>query len=93
MLYMERVKGKKIKELHMDAYVNEPYMLLARIVDKNISHCTQNNRVVLRKKDDTVIMNIPLDEIVVHTVKEFGNTHYQVLFDLDKIQYKVFASF
>ena len=43
MLYMERVKGKKIKELHMDAYVNEPYMLLARIVDKNISHCTQNN--------------------------------------------------
>jgi len=90
---MERVNGRKIKEIHMDAYINEPYMLLARVIDKNISHCMKNNRVVLRKNDDTVLMNIPLDKIEVRSIREFDNSHYQVLFDLDDIQYKIFASF
>ena len=88
---MKEIKGTKIKELHLDTYINEPYMLLSRVIDKNVSHSLKDNRVVLRKKDDTVIMNIPIDEIKGCAIKEFSNSHYQVLFNLYNIQYKVLA--
>ena len=88
---MKEIKGTKIKELHLDTYINEPYMLLSRVIDKNVSHSLKDNRVVLRKKDDTVIMNIPIDEIEGCAIKEFSNSHYQVLFNLYNIQYKVLA--
>jgi len=88
---MKKIKGTKIKELHMDTYINEPYMLLSRVIDENVSHSWQDNRIVLRKKDDTVLMNIPIDEIKDCAVKEFANSHYQVLFNLCNVQYKVLA--
>ena len=88
---MERIKERKIKELHMDTYINEPYMLLSRVIDENVSHSLQENRVVLRKKDDTVLMNIPIDKIKDCAVREFDNSRYQVLFNLYNVQYKVLA--
>ena len=88
---MSKFKNKKIKELHIDTYINEPYMLLSRVVDKNISHSLQGDRIVLRKKDDTVIMNIPLDDVENYTTREFADSHYQVLFNIHNVQYKVLA--
>lgn len=91
MLHMDKLKNKKIKELHMDMYINEPYMLLSRVIDENVSHSLQDNRVVLRKKDDTVLMNVPLDDIQNYTAREFADSHYQVLFNIHNVQYKVLA--
>lgn len=91
MLYMDKVKNNKIKELHMDTYINEPYMLLSRVIDKNVLHSLQGDRIVLRKKDNTVLMNIPLDDIQNYTAREFADSHYQVLFNVHNIQYKVLA--
>lgn len=88
---MDKVKNNKIKELHMDMYINEPYMLLSRVIDENVSHSLQDNRVVLRKKDDTVLMNVPLDDIQNYTAREFADSHYQVLFNIHNVQYKVLA--
>lgn len=88
---MDKVKNNKIKELHMDTYINEPYMLLSRVIDKNVSHSLQDNRIVLRKKDNTVLMNIPLDAIQNYTAREFADSHYQVLFNVHNIQYRVLA--
>lgn len=88
---MSKINNKKIKELHMDTYINEPYMLLSRVVDKNISHSLQGDRIILRKKDNTVLMNIPLDSIENYTAMEFADSHYQVLFNIHNVQYKVLA--
>lgn len=88
---MDKVKNNKIKELHMDMYINEPYMLLSRVIDKNVLHSLQGDRIVLRKKDNTVLMNIPLDDIQNYTAREFADSHYQVLFNVHNIQYKVLA--
>lgn len=88
---MDKVKNNKIKELHMDTYINEPYMLLSRVIDKNVLHSLQGDRIVLRKKDNTVLMNIPLDDIQNYTAREFADSHYQVLFNVHNIQYKVLA--
>lgn len=88
---MDKVKNNKIKELHMDMYINEPYMLLSRVIDENVSHSLQDNRVVLRKKDDTVLMNVPLSDIQNYTAREFADSHYQVLFNIHNVQYKVLA--
>lgn len=91
MLYMDKVKNNKIKELHMDTYINEPYMLLSRVIDKNVSHLLQDDRVVLRRKDSTVLMNVPLNDIQNYTAREFADSHYQVLFNVHNVQYKVVA--
>lgn len=91
MPYMSKFKNNKIKELHMDTYINEPYMLLSRVIDKNASYSLQDNRVILRKKDNTVLMNIPLDNIQNYTAREFADSHYQVLFNIHNVQYKVVA--
>lgn len=88
---MSKFNNKKIKELHMDTYINEPYMLLSRVVDKNVSHSLQGDRIVLRKKDYTVLMNIPIDSIENYTAREFADSHYQVLFNIHNVQYKVLA--
>lgn len=88
---MDKFKDKKIKELHMDTYINEPYMLLSRVIDKNVSPSFQDNRFVLRKKDDTVLMNIPLDRIENYMEREFADSHYQFLFNIHNVQYKVLA--
>lgn len=88
---MSKFNNKKIKELHMDTYINEPYMLLSRVVDKNVSHSLQGDRIVLRKKDDTVLMNIPIDSIENYIAREFADSHYQVLFNIHNVQYKVLA--
>lgn len=90
-MHMDKFKNKKIKELHMDTYINEPYMLLSRVIDKNVSHLLQDDRVVLRRKDSTVLMNVPLNDIQNYTAREFADSHYQVLFNVHNVQYKVLA--
>ena len=34
-MHIDDINDAKIKELHMDTYINEPYMLLARVIDEN----------------------------------------------------------
>ena len=88
---MKYIEDMKIKELHLDTYINEPYMLLSRIIDKNVYHCNQDNRGILRNKNDDVLVNIPLEEINNWAIKEFSKSHYQILFNICDVQYKVFA--
>ena len=88
---MKETKIRKIKELHMDTYMNEPYTLLSRVIDENVSHYFKDNRVILRDKDDAVLANIPLDEVKECCVKKFASSHYQILFNLRDVQYKVLA--
>lgn len=88
---MKNVDNMKIKEIHLDTYMNEPYMLLSRVIDKNVSYYYRNDRIVLRNKDDAVIMNVPLKEIERHSMNKINETHYQVLFNICDVQYKVLA--
>ena len=57
---------KKFKEVNISVSLIEPFMLLARSKEKNVSvevNCIQDNRLILkrkrsREKFDTVIMNV-----------------------------------
>lgn len=88
---MKYIEDMKIKELHLDTYINEPYMLLSRVIDKNVHHYNQDNRGILKNKNDDVIVNVPLEEIRNLVINEFSDSCYQILFDICDVQYKVLA--
>lgn len=88
---LSELKDKKFKEIRMDTYLNEPYMLLSRVIDRNVRCSLQGGRIIFRKNDDTVIMNIPLDNTKNCKTRRFSNSYYQVLFNIHNIQYKVLA--
>lgn len=82
---------KNIKEIHIDIYSNEPYILFARAIEKNVASGLQDDRFVLRKKDGnrTVLTDIPLDNIENCMIKRYSDLHYQVVFMVQGICYKV----
>lgn len=85
-------KKIKIKELHMDIYMNEPYMLLARIIDEDVYHYFRDNRVILKNKDDEVIANISLDEVESFDIEKNEGLYYRILFHLRDIRYKILVA-
>lgn len=66
-------------------------MLLSRVIDKNVYHYNQDNRGILKNKNDDVIVNVPLEEIKDWAIKEFSESCYQILFNIYDVQYKVLA--
>ena len=82
-----------IKEIHMDTYLNEPYMLLSRVVENNVSSFIQDGRLVLRQKNGnmSVFCDILLDCIDNCMVKKYSNFHYQIVCAIQNVYYKMFV--
>lgn len=90
-------KHNKFKEVNISINLTEPFMLLARSKEKNVTvevNSIQENRLILkrkrsREKFDTVIMNVLLDEINNCLVKDYGNGLYEFLFGVRDFRYSL----
>ncbi len=88
---------KKFKEVNISVNLTEPFMLLARSKENNVSvevNCIQDNRLILkrkrsREKFDTVIMNILLDEINNCLFKGYGNGLLEFEFEVRDFSYSL----
>lgn len=83
------LNNKNIKELHMDVYHEEPYMLFARVVDRNVSSVIEDGMMCMRKKDMCVFLNIVLNDIDMCMVKRYSDSHHQVIFSIYGVMYKM----
>ncbi len=92
--------NKKFKEVNISVNFTEPFMLLARSKEKNVTvevNSVQENRLILkrkrnREKFDTIIMNILLDEINNCLVKEYGNKLIEFEFEVRNFRYSLHAA-
>ncbi len=90
-------KHNKFKEVNISVNLTEPFMLLARSKENNVSvevNCIQDNRLILkrkrsREKFDTVIMNILLDEINNCLIKGYGNGLLEFEFEVRDFSYSL----
>lgn len=90
---------KKFREVNISVNLTEPFMLLARSKEKNVSvevNCIQENRLILKKNSgrcSTVIMNILLDEISDCLVKDYGSSGlYEFEFEVRSFRYSLHIS-
>lgn len=87
--------NKKIKEVNISVNLTEPFMLLARSKEKNVTvevKYIQDNRLILKKNSgrcSTVIVNILLDEIHNCLVKDYGNGLFEFEFEVRDFRYSL----
>lgn len=97
---LQMLQGKRL-EVFIDAYKNNPFMLLCRSRNKKAEVIITDNRIQIQNKDrnDTMLLNVPLDEIqnLMMNIQE-GNSKkcytkiYRVFFELvsdREIQYDI----
>ena len=84
----------KLKEVHIDIYSNEPYMLLLRAAEKNIIPTKDNERIILSRKDKkhTVVLNILADKVEDILVKRYSDIMYEFVFTVHDFRYKLLVS-
>lgn len=93
-------KHNKFIEVNISVNLTEPFMLLARSKEKNVTieiNSIQENHLILkrkrsREKFDTVIMNILLDEINNCLVKDYGNGLFEFEFEVRDLRYSLHIS-
>lgn len=73
---------------HIDVFVNDEYMLLSRNAEKNVTSKIEDGRMMLAKKDDTVIVDILLSNIDSCMVKRYGDVLYEFVFKVHNVFYK-----
>ena len=80
-------------DVRIDTYMDEPYIMIARIIENGVSPLIENGRFVLRKADrkKTVLINLPLEAIEDCVTKMYAESHYQVLFKIHNVCYKILA--
>lgn len=72
-------EGKTFRKIHIDAYNNQPYMLFGRMVVHNARIALEEGRVILRDKNDIILVDIPLESICEYYVKKCKEyCHYVV---------------
>lgn len=62
--------GKSFKEIHIDTYANEPYQLLSRVIGNNIKIIHKDGRIVLKRKDGMVLVDVLFDSICEYAMKK-----------------------
>lgn len=87
--------NKKFKEVNISVNLTEPFMLLVRSKEKNITvevNSVQENRLILKKNSgrcSTVIMNVLLNEINDCLVKDYGNGLFEFEFKVRDFRYSL----
>lgn len=80
---------EKFTEIHIDVYINNPYMLLSRARETKVKSFFENGRLILRRKDETAIIDIVIDSIKNCAIRQYAPSHYQILFEINNISYKL----
>ncbi len=92
--------NKKFKEVNISVNFTEPFMLLARSKEKNVTvevNSIQDNRLILkrkrsREKFSTILMDILLDEIHNCLFKDYGNGLFEFEFEVHDFRYSLHVS-
>lgn len=84
-------KNNKFKKMHIDTYSDKPYMLFSRTIESDVEATFEDDRVILRKKDKTTILNILLTSIGKCMMKRYGNSHREFVFTVHNLNYKILA--
>lgn len=78
-------------EIHMDIYVESPYMLLSRISEKKISGKIEDKRIIFHKNDraHTFLFNVLQSEIVNCLFKKYSDAQFEFVFQVHNVTYKL----
>lgn len=80
--------GKSFKEIHIDTYINEPYQLFSRVIGNNVKIFHEDGRIVLRRKDGLVLIDVLFDSIYEYAMKKCKE-YYQFVLSIHDMWYKV----
>ena len=80
--------GRSFKEIHIDMYTYNPYQLFSRVIDNNISMLHEDNRIVLKRKDGMVLVDVLYDNIYEYAMKKCKE-YYQFVLTIQNIWYKI----
>ncbi len=87
-LYNAVFKGRTLSKVHIDVFTVDEYMLLSRNVEKNVTTNLDDGRVVLTKKDKTVMVDILLSSIKDCMAKKHSDVLYEFVFKVHNVCYK-----
>ena len=87
------INHNRFKTLHIETYTLEPYMLLLRTIEKNVSIAIKDGRIIIRKMDkyNTGIADILFDRITDCIIKKYNDIQYEIIFAVHNIYYKLFV--
>lgn len=85
------ISNHNFKTLHIEIYSDNPYMLFLRSIEKNVMVTLEDNRVIVRKNDKhkTTITDILFDSIDGCIVKQYSDSHYEIIFTIHNLCYKL----
>lgn len=89
--------NKKLKEMYIDIYpdnplkTSNPFKLLIRTIENDVTISNDKNRLVLRKNDrfKTYIMNILLSDIKECFVEAVDKHYFGFIINVQNIYYKI----
>lgn len=82
-------KTGTIDEIHVDIYCNGKYMLLARMIEKNVEFTIENGRAIFRDKNKKVIMNLIINSIESLMEKCYDDQRKEFSFSLNGVCYRM----
>ena len=75
------------KKVHIDTYIESPYILLSRMIYKNAKSSIEDKRFTLIK-DDCVLVNVIIGNIDNCMVKKHNDYLYEFVFKIHNVCYK-----
>lgn len=90
---LSELKYNKLKELHIDMYAEEPYMLFLKTDVKNAEIIPDEHRVIIKNgsANKSTIMNIIKEDIDECVYKRYDSNRHEIVFTLNGILYKMFV--
>lgn len=82
-------RAGSMERIHVDLYSNGKYNLFARIIEENARYVKQDGRFMILNKDDDIIMDISVDNIVDAMAKSYDNMCQEILFSIDNVRYRL----
>lgn len=81
----------RLSEIHMDIYIENPYMLLSRLAEKKVSGSIEDDRIIFYKNDrkHTFLFNVLQNEITECMFKKYSEAQYEFVFRIHSITYKL----
>lgn len=84
---------ENIKEVHIDVYIEKPFILFARVIEKKVMTSNIDNRITFSKRDryKTVVLDLLFNEIEDCFVKKYSDKQYSILFTIRNISYEMWV--
>ena len=92
-MFTSIINPKKFKELHINMYAKEQYMLLLKTNVKNAEIYPDDNKLIIKETgmNKSTIVNILKNDIDGCIYKRYNANRYEIVFSLGDIFYRVFA--